>query len=1337
MSATVRSRIGTVLTALCMVAVVFAGMETVPRAAHADVVPFKVRGSILQVETWGHPVGSTVELLDATDTPIKSGVADKLGALLFRDLTPAAGYKVREGGATSDPVTVTAQDDNPPQSFYTSQAPLSAGYGYITTRDGTKLATNVTLPNPSIAGPGPYPVVVEYSGYDPARPGGPPQEAAIYPYFGYAVVAVNMRGTTCSGGAFWFFEEAQRSDGYDVIETVAQQPWSNGKVGMVGISYSGYSQLYVASTRPPHLKAITPLSPFSDGLGGILFPGGILNNGFALNWALDRQEAAKPAIPPFPNPDPDYGGHAWVKDRIDGGDTTCLDNQVMRLQSQDLKAEIQRDRFNEPKYSFLDGRTFIPKINVPTYISTQWQDEQTGGYAAEVAEMVKPNAYVRGEFTNGTHVDPLGPEDFLRVTEFVDLYVGERKPIQQGAAFFRQGIEEALSSSGLFGTPVTLPPARNFGGAADYAAAKAWYESEPPIRIRWENGGCPAIKNGACSSAADAVPGQEGAPYATNMTSYASWPLPNTTAERWYMQPDGQLSKTAPTVADTEARASTPYVYDPSTKRTKTYDGGTEEAWKSHPDVHWLPLTEGNSLSFTTPAFTSKVNYTGHGSADLWVRSGAVDTEFEVTLTEVRPDGQEVYIQSGWMRARSRKLDEATSTELRPRHTFTQADSAPMPAGQFVPVRIEIFPFAHILRPGSKLRVNIEAPGGNQDFWAFDALPGTHTNEIGHSVGHPSSIVLPLPADQRAAFFAPAAAPSCNVPGVTTQSQSLRNQPCREYKPARVPTGVTATPGNGHIQVDWQAPPTWAGGSAPTGYRVTVSPTNDVVDVPAGTTTLDYGNVGSGGTFTFKVAAKFDAVIAPDSDASLAVTIGAPSEPQSVVATAAKESAVVTWAAPASDGGAPPITGYTVTATPGGATCAWTTGPLTCTVTWLTAGTAYTFAVTATNSLGTGPAATSNAATPWSGAGFHPVTPTRILDTRVPGAPFPAVYNGAPGHLPVAGANNIPATATGVVMNVTATGGTAPSFLTVWPTGDTRPVASNLNFGPGQTIANLVTVPIGTDGKVDIANTAGYTDVIADVVGYFDDGTGAGDLFTGIDPARVLDSRTPLGGWASSRLAAGATKDLTVTVGAVPPTATAVVANITATDSTAGSYLRAWPAGATEPTEGSIVNFAKGETIPNLATIKIGAGGKITFRNNTGATHVIVDIVGYFDASSGSRFHPLKPVRFLDSRDGTGTGGGAWGSGEVRAVTVGHGVPANATGVIANTTATQGTANSFLRVFPTGGTEANNSNVNFGVGQTIPNLVMSKLGTGGALSIRNAAGTVQVIGDVQGFYAPF
>ena len=204
------------------------------------------------------------------------------------------------------------------------------------------------------------------------------------------VVGVNMRGTTCSGGAFWFFEEAQRTDGYDVIETLANQSWANGDVGMVGISYSGYSQLYVAATQPPHLRAITPLSPFSDGYRGILYPGGILNDGFARDWALGRQSDSRPRA------------KGWVRNRIAGGDTICEQNQVMRLQSQDIATEIIDGRFNEEQYRYLDPGNFASLINVPTYLATQWQDEQTGGYGAELADLIPAGSLKRATFTNGS-----------------------------------------------------------------------------------------------------------------------------------------------------------------------------------------------------------------------------------------------------------------------------------------------------------------------------------------------------------------------------------------------------------------------------------------------------------------------------------------------------------------------------------------------------------------------------------------------------------------------------------------------------------------------------------------------------------------------------------------------------------------------------------------------------------------------------------------------------------------------------------------------------------------------------------------------------------------------
>ena len=141
--------------------------------------------------------------------------------------------------------------------------------------------------------------MIEYSGYGYANPAGP--ESSIQPIaaiLGYAVVDVNIRGTGCSGGAFDYFEPLQSLDGYDVIETTARQPWvMHHKVGMVGVSYGGISQLFVAATAPPSLSGITPLSVI-DNTATTLYPGGILNTGFALSWPKTASTTRGPRRPP-------------------------------------------------------------------------------------------------------------------------------------------------------------------------------------------------------------------------------------------------------------------------------------------------------------------------------------------------------------------------------------------------------------------------------------------------------------------------------------------------------------------------------------------------------------------------------------------------------------------------------------------------------------------------------------------------------------------------------------------------------------------------------------------------------------------------------------------------------------------------------------------------------------------------------------------------------------------------------------------------------------------------------------------------------------------------------
>src|SRR5262249_55258301 len=222
----------------------------------------EVRGSVEQVAVTGVRRGTHLRLLDATGTVLRRAAVDAAGARLFRHVAPAPGYRVDGAGIRSAAVTVTSPETAPPTSLFTDQR-VSSGFGYVRTRDGTLLSVNVHLPGPASAGP--YPTVIEYSGYDPSNPDGTPPGAQLAQLFGYPTVGVNLRRTGVSGGADDYFHPLQSLDGYDVVETIAAQPWvAGGRVGMVGISFSGITQLFVAATRPPHLAAITPLSVIDD-----------------------------------------------------------------------------------------------------------------------------------------------------------------------------------------------------------------------------------------------------------------------------------------------------------------------------------------------------------------------------------------------------------------------------------------------------------------------------------------------------------------------------------------------------------------------------------------------------------------------------------------------------------------------------------------------------------------------------------------------------------------------------------------------------------------------------------------------------------------------------------------------------------------------------------------------------------------------------------------------------------------------------------------------------------------------------------------------------------------
>jgi len=388
---------------------------------------------------------------------------------------------------------------------------------------------------------------------------------------------------------------------------------------------------------------------------------------------------------------------------------------------------------------------------------------------------------------------------------------------------------------------------------------------------------------------------------------------------------------------------------------------------------------------------------------------------------------------------------------------------------------------------------------------------------------------------------------------------------------------------------------------------------------------------------------------------------------------------------------------------------------------------------------------------PTIGAPFSALPPTRVLDTRESGGP---VGPGAVRTVRLAGVANVPLNAGAVVMNVTADQPTANGFVTVYPTGQPTPLASNLNFVAGQTIANLVTAKIGEGGSVNIFNLAGQTHVLFDVVGWFPDISGSsasglstragpGGEFVPLAPARVLDTRIGVGA-GQAPLGPAGHLDLQVTgAGPVPSSGVAaVVMNLTGTNTTAAGYLTAWPTGQPMQTTSNL-NFVSGQSVPNLAVIPVGTGGKVSIFNFAGNTDVIGDVVGYYTAPGvsvpgGGLFQAMAPQRFFDTRPQFDNATMADRQTRSAQITGRAGIPGDAVGVVANVTATNTTVPGFLTVFPDALPQPLTSSLNFVGGEPgVPNLVMSKLGAPGNISIFNFSpgGTTDAIVDVVGWYA--
>jgi hypothetical protein len=568
------------------------------------------------------------------------------------------------------------------------------------------------------------------------------------------------------------------------------------------------------------------------------------------------------------------------------------------------------------------------------------------------------------------------------------------------------------------------------------------------------------------------------------------------------------------------------------------------------------------------------------------------------------------------------------------------------------------------------------------------------------------------------------------------------------------PTGVAATPEVASALVSWFAPSSNGGASI---NRYTVTSSGGQTCSTTGALSCIVTGLTNGVGYTFTVAAANSVGTGPPSSASSSVVpANPPNSPTAVMATPGNASAIVSWAAPASDGGSA-ITRYTAFSSPDGLTCS-TTGALGCTAVGLTNGQAYTFTVAASNDVGAGPpSAPSGPVIPVASATYHALTPpVRLLDTRIGNGLTGRLVANTPASFDVTSAGRpgspVPAGATAVTGNLTVTAASSSWSVFLGPIPEAQPTSSTINFAAGETTANGLTVALGSGGTLSatyMSSAGNTTDLVFDVTGYFTPDT-TGATYHPMTPVRMLDTRvgnglsqkldanTPVTFFVTSQNRAGST---------VPAGATAVTGNVTVTDETSSWAVYVGPTPLATPGT-STLNFTAGEIQANNLTVALGPDGSLsaTYLSAAGnTTDLVFDVTGYYTPDlTGAQYVPVTPVRLLDTRVGNGLAQPlVAGTPATYYVTSqnrpGSPIPADATAVSGNVTVVHETNSWAVFLGPDPTSDPGTSTLNFNKGDIKANGLTVALGPGGGLSptyLSTPGNTTDLVFDVTGYYVP-
>jgi hypothetical protein len=416
-------------------------------------------------------------------------------------------------------------------------------------------------------------------------------------------------------------------------------------------------------------------------------------------------------------------------------------------------------------------------------------------------------------------------------------------------------------------------------------------------------------------------------------------------------------------------------------------------------------------------------------------------------------------------------------------------------------------------------------------------------------------------------------------------------------------------------------------------------------------------------------------------------------------------------------------------------------------------------------------------------------TACRLFDTRAgtsttcptpPSVPKAKLTAGGTLTVSLAGLGGIPANATAVTINVTAVGASTDTVLNVYPAGTTPvPTTSIMNVHSTAAIANLATVKLGTGGGITFSNVAGTVDLIVDLEGYFSPWAGsptspqygytAAGAVTGSMPCRILDTRSANPGSCPNsptvthaKIAANGTLSAQIASTTVSSGVKAMVLNVTTDNGGGSGVLKVYQHGVAQPYS-SVLNYTGAPATPNLVVVPVGTDGVVDFYNSSSTSvDLIVDLVGWYSswpsgpytrpAGQMSTFVPLTNCRLFDTRGtptspctGPNAPAIALPAAPVANATTGvlkiqvagfGGIPANATAVVLNLTALNASADQTVFALPSEGTSVTPapSSLNPHTAAAVPNLVTIKLGADGSIALSNTNGTVDLVGDLAGYY---